>query len=87
MSPESAPRTIPGISGFHAAMELILHDFVRGDQHDSELFPAHFSRQYDSHPQAPELKACSHTPDAYARAIRRLGAYFGLLHRGADQRS
>ena len=40
-------------------------------------FPAHFARQYDSHLKHLKLKGLQpKTIDAYARAIRRLGAYF-----------
>ena len=40
-------------------------------------FPAHFTRHYDSHLKHLKLKGLQpKTIDAYARAIRRLGAYF-----------
>ncbi|CAH1746809.1 protein of unknown function [Thauera humireducens] len=40
-------------------------------------FPADFARQYDSHLKHLKLKGLQpKTIDAYARAIRRLGAYF-----------
>ena len=41
-------------------------------------FPAHFAQQYDSHLKHLKLKGLQpKTIDAYARAIRRLGEYFG----------
>lgn len=41
-------------------------------------FPAHFARQYDPHLKHLKLKGLQpKTIDAYARAIRRLGGYFG----------
>ena len=43
----------------------------------TKSFQAHFARQYDSHLKHLKLKGLQpKTIDAYARAIRRLGAYF-----------
>lgn len=57
----------------------ILHDFVRGNQHDSELYST-FSQHYNQQVKHLKLKDLKvKTIDACSCAIRRLGAY--LEHR------